>query len=131
MIESPGFTGVPGVVARSRDVFGATLIGISADYSIHYLCDALRGAKWGPRAGLARRCGPELVATLDRALGRVPDQRAPYLPPPRYEGRLALPAPVHDAAALGFAVNRLVHELSAWLLARSASLGKAGRGCVP
>jgi len=71
-----------------------------------------------PRDGLARRCGPALVATLDRALGRAPDTLAPYLPPPRYEGRLALPAPVHDAAALGFAVHRLVHELSAWLLAR-------------
>jgi protein ImuB len=91
---------------RARDTLRAAGVTTFGD------ADAL------PRAGLARRCGPELVATLDRALGRMIDARAPHIPPPRYEGRLALPAPVHDAAALGFAVNRLVHELSAWLLAR-------------
>ncbi|HEY7902939.1 MAG TPA: DNA polymerase Y family protein [Casimicrobiaceae bacterium] len=71
-----------------------------------------------PRDALARRCGPALPALIDRALGRVPDTRAPHVPPPRFASRLALPAPVHDAEALGFAVNRLVHALCAWLLAR-------------
>ncbi len=71
-----------------------------------------------PRDGLARRFGPGLVATLDRALGRIPDPRPPYEPPPRFESKLELPAPVHEAEALGFAVNRLVHEIAAWLLAR-------------
>ena len=71
-----------------------------------------------PREGLARRFGPSLVATLDRAAGRVPDPREPYSPPPQFVTRLELPAPVHDVEALSFAVNRLVQELSAWLLAR-------------
>jgi protein ImuB len=71
-----------------------------------------------PRDGLARRFGGELVAALDRALGRIPDPRAPFVPPPRFEAKLELPAPVEDAEALGFAVNRLVHDLAAWLLAR-------------
>src|SRR6185437_5226814 len=71
-----------------------------------------------PRDGLARRCGPALPAMADRALGRAPDTRAPHVPAPRFASRLALPAPVHDAEALAFAVNRLVQSLSAWLLAR-------------
>jgi protein ImuB len=71
-----------------------------------------------PRDALARRCGGDLVAVLDRALARIADPRAPYVPPPRFASRLELPAPVADAEALGFGVNRLVHELSSWLLAR-------------
>jgi protein ImuB len=71
-----------------------------------------------PRDGLARRCGPALPAMADRALGRAPDTRAPHVPAPRFASRLALPAPVHDAEALAFAVNRLVQSLAAWLLAR-------------
>jgi protein ImuB len=71
-----------------------------------------------PREGLARRFGPSVVATLDRAAGRLPDPREPYSPPPQFATKLELPAPVHDVEALGFAVHRLVQELSAWLLAR-------------
>jgi len=71
-----------------------------------------------PRDALARRCGSALVATLDRALARIPDPRMPFVPPPRFERRLELPAPVADVEALSFAQNRLVHELAAWLGAR-------------
>jgi protein ImuB len=71
-----------------------------------------------PRAGLARRFGPAFVATLDHASGRRADPRVPFEPPPRFATKLELPAPVHDVEALAFAVNRLVHELAAWLLAR-------------
>ncbi len=71
-----------------------------------------------PRDGLARRFGAALVATLDRALGTVPDPRAPFVPPPRFASRLELPAPVHDAEALGFGVQRLVQECATWLTAR-------------
>ena len=55
---------------------------------------------------------------LDRALARCPDPRVPFVPPPQFESRLELPVPVADVEALSFAVNRLVHELSAWLSAR-------------
>jgi len=71
-----------------------------------------------PRAGLARRFGPTLVDALDRTLGRTPDPRAPYQPPPHFERKLPLPAPVDNVEALGFAVNRLVNDLAGWLLAR-------------
>jgi protein ImuB len=71
-----------------------------------------------PRAGLARRVGTAAVDALDRALGRVPDARAPYAPPPRFTSRLPLPAPADDAQALGFALQRLVAQLAQWLTAR-------------
>ena len=71
-----------------------------------------------PRDGLARRVGPAFVRTLDRARGAIPDPRPPFVPPPRYEGRLELPAAVERTDALAFAVQRLVHELAGWLLGR-------------
>jgi protein ImuB len=71
-----------------------------------------------PRDGLARRGGDELLRTLDRVLGRAADPRPPFVPPPRFESRLDLPAPVHDTEALGFGVHRAVQELAAWLTAR-------------
>ena len=71
-----------------------------------------------PRDGLARRFGGALVAALDHALGRAPDPRPPFVPPPRFASRLDLPAPVHDAEALAFGVQRLVQELATWLTAR-------------
>ena len=71
-----------------------------------------------PRDGLARRGGDELVRIIDRVLGRVADPRPPFVPPPRFEAKLDLPAPVRDTEALGFGVNRLVQELATWLTAR-------------
>ena len=71
-----------------------------------------------PRAGLARRFGQRVVDMLDRALGRAADPREPYRPPPRFERRLPLPAPVDNVEALAFAVHRLVNDLGCWLLAR-------------
>ncbi len=71
-----------------------------------------------PRAALARRVGADLPVILDRARGLIADPRLPFVPPPRYEGRLELPAAVESVEALAFAVNRLVHELAGWLLGR-------------
>ncbi|HET7032011.1 MAG TPA: DNA polymerase Y family protein [Casimicrobiaceae bacterium] len=71
-----------------------------------------------PRASLARRVGTDFVAFLDRARGFATDPRPPFAPPPRYAGKIELPAPVENIEALAFAVNRLVHELSGWLTGR-------------
>jgi protein ImuB len=75
-----------------------------------------------PRDALARRAGAAFVATLERARGTIPDPRTPFVPPPRYEGRLELPAAVDSVEALAFAVNRLVHELAGWLLGRGLGI---------
>ena len=71
-----------------------------------------------PRAGVARRFGQQVVDTLDRALGRAADPREPYRPPPHFERKLPLPAPVDTVEALAFGVNRLVGDLARWLLVR-------------
>ena len=77
-----------------------------------------------PRDGLARRGGDELVRTIDRVLGRVADPRSPFVPPPRFESKLDLPAPVRDTEALGFGVNRLVQELATWLTAHGLGVAR-------
>ncbi len=71
-----------------------------------------------PRAALARRVGEDFVALLDRVRGLIPEPRPPFVPPPRYAGKLDLPAPVASVDALAFAVNRLVLELAGWLTGR-------------
>ena len=69
-----------------------------------------------PRAGLGRRLGQTLLERLDRALGRRPDPRRPYLPPTAFRSHIELPAEVEQAHQLGFALNRLLRELCGLLL---------------
>jgi protein ImuB len=83
-----------------------------------------------PRAGLARRFGQRVVDTLDRALGRAPDPRRPHAPPPYFERKLSLPSPVDNIEALGFGVNRLVNDLSSWLLARGLGVARISLSLV-
>ena len=75
-----------------------------------------------PRDGLARRFGQALLDELDRALGRQPDPRAPWIAPSRYKAQLALPAPVHQTEPLLFAANRLIQELSGYLRTQQAGI---------
>lgn len=75
-----------------------------------------------PRAGIARRFGQALVDELDRALGRVPEARAFFEPPARFDRALELPAPVHAAEALLFAARRLLPELEGFLCLRQAGV---------
>jgi protein ImuB len=75
-----------------------------------------------PRAALIRRVGADFVTLLDRVRGLVPDPRPPFVPPPRYTGKIDLPAPVENVEALAFAVNRLVHELAGWLSGRGLGI---------
>ncbi|HVF65704.1 MAG TPA: DNA polymerase Y family protein [Casimicrobiaceae bacterium] len=75
-----------------------------------------------PRDGVARRFGQHFVDLLDRATGRQSDPRVRYEPPPSFVSRLELPTSVDDVEALGFALHRLVQEISAWLLARGLGI---------
>jgi len=75
-----------------------------------------------PRGGVARRFGQTLVDELDRALGRLPEARAFFAPPPSFERSLELPAPVRDAEALQFAACRLLPELEGYLTLRQAGV---------
>jgi protein ImuB len=82
-----------------------------------------------PRDGLARRFGQALVKELDRALGKIPEARAFFVPPASFERALALPAPVHDAEALRFAVHRLLPELEGFLVLRQAGVQELELAC--
>lgn len=75
-----------------------------------------------PRDGLARRFGQTLLDRLDRALGRLPDPRAPIEPPARFRADLALPSPVAEVEALLFAAHRLVLQLCGFLSGRNAGV---------
>ncbi len=119
-------------VTRSEDLADAlaplSLAHLGASADVVALLRAAGVTTFGaacalPRDGLARRTSGEFVAALDRARGLAPDPQLPFIPPARYEGKLELPVPISEVAALGFAVNRLVHELSGWLLGR-------GRGVI-
>ena len=48
-------------------VFGATLIGVSDDYALHYLCDAFRSPNWSPKDA-TRRVLPGLALGLATTL---------------------------------------------------------------
>lgn len=75
-----------------------------------------------PREGLAARCGPELIAALDQALGRAPDPRTFFAPPARFSAHLELPAEVAHAEALLYAARRLLVQLCGLLAARHAGV---------
>jgi protein ImuB len=74
-----------------------------------------------PRDGLGRRFGGELLAFLDRALGRCPDPRAFWSPPPQFQRRMDLAVESVDRSLLLEAAQRLLHELAGFLRARSSA----------
>jgi protein ImuB len=75
-----------------------------------------------PRDGVARRFGQALLDELDRARGQLPDARALFVAPERYEGQLELPAPVEEAEALLFGARRLAVELCGFLQGRGVGI---------
>jgi protein ImuB len=71
-----------------------------------------------PRDGVARRFGQWLLDEIDRAHGGLPDARALFVAPERYQGSIELPSPVAETEALLFAAKRLVNELAGFLRGR-------------
>jgi protein ImuB len=75
-----------------------------------------------PRDGVARRFDRRLLGEIDRALGRLPDPRAFFTPPPRFHARLELPAEVTQTDMLLFAARRLLVQLAGYLAARTSGV---------
>jgi len=88
-----------------------------AAIGVHHLGDLARL----PRAGLARRYGPALLAEIDTALGRQADPRLWFRPAEQFSARLELLARVEHAEALLFGARRLLLQLAGWLAARQAA----------
>ncbi|MFP4404430.1 Y-family DNA polymerase, partial [Rhodosalinus sp.] len=74
-----------------------------------------------PRAALARRFGPGLVARLDQALGAAPEPVSPAPPPRTFAARLSLPDPIGLEADIMAGLDRLMDRVC-------ARLREAGRG---
>ena len=75
-----------------------------------------------PRDGLARRVGPQVVAFLDKVLGKRADPRLPFVVPKHFERYLSLPDEVENLEALLFALRRLLLELTGLLRASDAGI---------
>ena len=75
-----------------------------------------------PRAGVARRLGPELLEDLDCALGIAPEARRFFLPPERFAATLELPAEVEHVEGVLFAARRLLSQLEGLLSARQSGI---------
>ena len=71
-----------------------------------------------PRDGFARRFEPGLLRSLDRAIGRVPDPRATFVPGERFVARRDLEPELADAGQLGRVIEPLLVELCAFLQRR-------------
>lgn len=71
-----------------------------------------------PRAGLARRFGPGLLARLDAALGRADEPIAPRLPPPRFVRERRFADPLFSPDGLRAVLDRLAEGLCETLESR-------------
>jgi protein ImuB len=71
-----------------------------------------------PREGLARRLGPALLRTLDRATGRAADPRTRFVPREQFVTRRDLEPEIADTGGLGGAIEPLLGELCGALQAR-------------
>jgi protein ImuB len=75
-----------------------------------------------PRPGIARRFGPELIAELDRVLGKIPEPREVIEAAREFHLKLELLAQIENAQALLFAGRRMLLELTAWLTVQHAGV---------
>jgi protein ImuB len=75
-----------------------------------------------PAEGIARRFGADIVACLDRLMGRLADPREPYAPPQRFRSRLELPADADGVEALLFPLRRMLVELEGFMRGRGAGV---------
>ena len=71
-----------------------------------------------PAAELGQRFDPELLAYLDRLVGRLPDPQDLLVPTETFASTLHLVSSVQDGNALLFPVRRLAGELASWLASR-------------
>ena len=75
-----------------------------------------------PRAGLAKRFGPQVGRSLDRLLALLPDPREPYIPPARFHSKLEFSAEAKSIEAILFPLKRLLVEMEGFLRGRGAGV---------
>ncbi|MFA7488688.1 MAG: DNA polymerase Y family protein [Lysobacteraceae bacterium] len=75
-----------------------------------------------PRASLARRFSPELLAHLDALYGERDGPLTLYRPPDRFQARIELGFEVESSQALLFPLRRLTADLALYLIARDGGV---------
>ncbi|MBC8740409.1 DNA polymerase Y family protein [Paraburkholderia sp. UCT31] len=106
---------------RALDRLPVTLLPAARKYADWFEgigCNSIGELRKLPRAGLKRRCGDGLLDALDAALGEAPELFEWLQTPPVFDARLELPDRVEHAEAVLFAGQRLISQLSGWLVAR-------------
>jgi protein ImuB len=88
-------------------------------------CHVLNDIRRLPRAGLKKRCGVDLLDSLDRAYGLAPEVYEWLELPPSFSARVELPDRVEHAEAILFSARRLVVQLCGWLSAQQLALTHA------
>ena len=99
------------------DIERATIEGLSRS-GIHTISGLLNVSP----ASLTRRFGPACTKYLDCLLGRHPYPVKPLRGSEFFERSLDLPIEVEDTNALQFATQRMISELSAFLIARDSGV---------
>jgi protein ImuB len=88
-------------------------------------CRALSDIRRLPRAGLKKRCGVDLLDSLDRAYGLSPELYQWLEVPPNFSARTELPDRVEHAEAVLFSARRLIVQLCGWLSSQQLALTHA------
>ena len=91
--------------------------------SLHAIgCRRLAQLRALPRGGIVRRFGAGVLSELDKAYGTEPDAHAWYEAPETFAARLELAARVDNTEALQHAAERLLMQMTGWLVARHAAV---------
>jgi protein ImuB len=85
-------------------------------------CRTLGDVRRLPRAGLSRRCAPEVLIALDQAYGEQPECHVWLELPESFEARLELPCRAESVAALMQGARHLFTQMAGWLAARHAGV---------
>ncbi len=112
---------------RLLDQLPFTLLPIAthdADWLEGIGCRTLADLRRLPRTGLRRRTQSGLLDTLDRAYGEAPEL-FDWLPAPEnFSASIELPYRTDQAQALLFAAQRLVVQMTGWLVARQQAVSR-------
>ncbi|MCW5627018.1 MAG: DNA polymerase Y family protein, partial [Burkholderiales bacterium] len=85
-------------------------------------CRTLGDVRRLPRAGLSRRCAPDLLIALDQIYGDRPECHEWLELPDVFEARLELPGRAESVAELMHGARHLLIQMAGWLAARHAGV---------
>jgi protein ImuB len=85
-------------------------------------CRTLSNIRRLPRNGLKRRTSTSLLDALDRAYGEAPELFEWLQAPASFQATIELPYRIDQAPMLLFAAQRLLAQMSGWLVARQQAV---------